>query len=205
MDKMTNYLYKGDLPENLDLGKSIAIDTETMGLQLGRDRLCVVQISSGDGHAHLVQFQPGEYNAPNLKRLMADDSVEKLFHFARFDLASIGAYLGIMPRNVYCTRTASKFIRTYTDNHGLKALCEELLGLDISKKQQSSYWGNDTLNDKQLDYAAGDVLYLHRLKDILNDRLKREGRYQLATDSMKFLPLRAELDLAGWPDDIFAH
>ncbi len=202
---MKNTLYKGDLPDALDLGKSVAIDTETMGLNTLRDRLCLVQISNGDGNAHLVQFMPGEYNAPNLVKLLSDGKVEKLFHFARFDLAALKYNLGVMPQNIYCTRTASKFARTYTDNHGLKALCEELLGLDISKKQQSSYWGNIDLNDKQLDYAANDVYHLHKIKVILEERLKREGRQELALATMQFLPLRAQLDLAGWPEDIFAH
>ena len=202
---MTNFLYKGDLPADLNLGKVIAIDTETMGLQFHRDRLCVIQISSGDGNAHLVQFEKGVYDAPNLKKLLADNSVLKLFHFARFDLAVMKLNLGVMPQNVYCSRTASKFARTYTDNHGLKALVEEYMGVDMSKKQQSSYWGATSLSEKQLDYAANDVAHLHRLKEILDERLKNEGRYELAIKSMEFLPLRAELDAAGWLDDIFAH
>lgn len=201
---MANFLYKGDLPANLDLGKSVAIDTEAMGLNIKRDRLCLVQISNGDGKAHLVKFDDN-YNAPNLVKLLSDNSVEKIFHFARFDLAVMKQYLGVMAQNIYCTRTASKFARTYTDNHGLKALCEELLGIDISKKQQSSYWGSAELNDKQLDYAANDVYHLHKLKTILDERLKREGRYELAISAMKFLPTRAEIDLAGWEDDVFAH
>ena len=202
---MANILYNGDLPANLDLGKSIAIDTETMGLNTKRDRLCLVQISNGDGNAHLVRFEQGQYAAPNLIKLLGDTSMLKIFHFARFDLAACAHNLGVMAQNIYCTRTASKFARTYTDNHGLKALCEELLGLDISKKQQSSYWGNAELSEKQLDYAANDVYHLHKIKAILDERLKREGRYDLAVKAMEFLPLRAELDLAGWEDDIFAH
>ncbi len=202
---MTNHLYSNDLPDGLNLGKTIAIDTETMGLNFNRDRLCVVQISTGDGNAHLVKLERDKYDAPNLKKLLADDSVVKIFHFARFDLAMLKKYLGVELKNVYCTRTASKFARTYSDNHGLKALLEELLSIDISKKQQSSYWGNSELTEKQLDYAANDVHYLHRIKNILDERLKREGRYELALKAMQFLPLRAEIDLAGWEDDIFAH
>ena len=202
---MSNNLYKGDLPAKLDLGNSIAIDSETMGLNIMRDRLCVVQISSGDGKAHLVQFDKDVYTAPNLVKVLQDNKIQKIFHFARFDLAVIKKHLGVDVNNVYCTRTASKFARTYTDNHGLKALTEEYLGLDISKKQQSSYWGSEKLNDKQIDYAANDVLHLHKIKAELDERLKREGRYELAIQAMQFLPVRAELDLAGWPDDIFAH
>jgi ribonuclease D len=202
---MSNNLYKGDLPANLELGNSIAIDTETMGLNIMRDRLCVVQLSSGDGNAHLVQFNKDVYTAPNLVRILQDERITKIFHFARFDLAVIKKHLGVDVKNVYCTRTASKFARTYTDNHGLKALAEEYLGMDLSKKQQSSYWGTEDLSDKQLDYAANDVLHLHRIKTQLDERLKREGRLELALKAMEFLPVRAELDLAGWPDDIFAH
>lgn len=203
---MTNFLYLNDLPADLELGNSVAIDTETLGLDLKRDRLCVVQISNGDGNAHLVQFEAdNDYSAPNLKKLLADDSVEKLMHFGRFDIAQMKQNLGVLTKNVYCTRTASKIARTYTDNHGLKVLCEELLGQDMSKKQQSSYWGREELDKKQLEYAAGDVLYLHKIKDILDEMLKREGRYELAMETMKFLPTRAVLDLEGWPDDIFAH
>ncbi len=202
---MSNNLYKGDLPANFNPGSSIAIDTETMGLNIMRDRLCVVQISTGDGKAHLVQFDKDVYNAPNLVKVLQDEKVLKIFHFARFDLAVIKKHLGTTVNNVYCTRTASKFARTYTDNHGLKALAEEYLGMDLSKKQQSSYWGTEKLSDKQIDYAANDVLHLHKIKTELDERLKREGRLQLALDTMKFLPTRAELDLAGWPDDVFAH
>ena len=202
---MTITVYKNDLPDGLDLGKVVAIDTETLGLNTARDRLCVVQISSGDGNAHLVQFNPESYDAPNLVRLLSDASVLKLFHFARFDIASMAEYLGVLVENVYCTRTASYFSRTYTDNHGLKVLCEELLGIEISKKQQSSYWGADELNKNQHEYAAGDVLYLHRLKAILDERLEREGRLELALAVMDFLPTRSLLDIEGWPQDIFAH
>lgn len=203
---MTIFVYKNDLPADLDLGAVVAIDTETLGLNTARDRLCVVQLSSGDGNAHLVQFEAGnDYAAPNLRKLLQNDGVEKLFHFARFDVASIAAYMEVLVDNVYCTRTASYFSRTYTDNHGLKALCEELLGIDISKKQQSSYWGADELSKAQEDYAAGDVLYLHKLKAVLDERLDREGRLDLALDVMAFIPTRALLDIEGWPQDIFAH
>jgi ribonuclease D len=202
---MTNNLYKGDLPANIDLGNVIAIDTETMGLNIERDRLCVVQLSKGDGKAHLVQYDGADYNSPNLVKILEDEKIVKIFHFARFDLAVMKKHLGANAKNIYCTRTGSKFARTYTDNHGLKALAEEYLGIDLSKKQQSSYWGSETLTDKQIDYAANDVLHLHRIKDILDERLRREKRYELAIKAMQFLPARAELDLAGWPDDIFAH
>lgn len=199
-------LHRGDLPAGLDLGPVIAVDTETLGLNPVRDRLCLVQLSAGDGTAHLVQFARDAYQAPNLSRLLGDPNVEKLFHFARFDLATIRRYLGIMPRPVYCTRTASKIARTYTDKHGLKDLVKELLDIDISKQQQSSDWGSENLSDHQLAYAANDVAYLHRLKSILDVMLAREGRADLARACFDFLPARAELDLAGWPDhDIFAH
>lgn len=203
---MTITVYRNDLPADLNLGSVVAIDTETLGLNVARDRLCVVQLSSGDGNAHLVQFDAeSDYAAPNLKKLLSDDSVEKLFHFARFDIASIAEYLGVLVDNVYCTRTASYFSRTYTDNHGLKALCSELLGIDISKQQQSSYWGAEDLSKAQEDYAAGDVLYLHKLKAVLDERLEREGRLDLALDVMSFLPTRALLDIEGWDYDIFSH
>jgi len=202
---MANKLYKNDLPADVNLGKIVAIDTETLGLQVQRDRLCVVQLSSGDGDAHIVNFDKGNYDAPNLKKLLADKSVQKLFHFARFDVATIKQYLGVDVENVYCTRTASKFARTYTDNHGLKSLLEEYLAIDISKKQQSSYWGANELSEKQLDYAANDVLYLHKLKELLDERLKREERLEIALKAMSVIGIRAELDLAGWPDDVWAH
>lgn len=204
---MTIFLYQNDLPDDLPLGPVVAVDTETMGLNLTRDRLCLVQLSFGDGHAHLVQFQAGSrYEAPNLKRLMADPSILKLFHFARFDLASIKAYLDVMPRPVYCTKMASRFVRTFTDRHSLKELCKELLSVDLSKQQQSSDWGSPTLTEEQKIYAANDVLYLHRIKAVLDESLKREGRAELAQACFDFLPARAELDLAGWPEiDIFAH
>ncbi len=177
-----------------------------MGLDPARDRLCLVQLSSGDGSAHLVQLPKGRYDAPNLKKLLSDPAVTKLFHFARFDIAVIRAYLGIVCAPVYCTKIASKLVRTYTDRHGLKDLCRELLEEDISKQQQSSDWGADTLTPEQLSYAAGDVLYLHALKAKLDTMLQREGRTALAAACFAFLPTRAELDLAGWgDDDIFAH
>ena len=199
-------LYKGDLPSGLDLGKNIAIDTETLGLSPGRDRLCLVQLSGGDGQAHLVQFARDGYGAPNLKRLLADPTVLKLFHFARFDLAVMRRYLGVLAAPVYCTRTASKLARTYTDKHGLKDLVKELLDVDLSKQQQSSDWGAETLTEQQLAYAANDVAFLHRLKDALDAMLIREGRMELAEACFDFLPARAELDLAGWGEgDIFAH
>ena len=199
-------LHQGDLPADLDLGDVVAVDTETMGLDPARDRLCLVQLSSGDGTAHLVRLARGEYDAPNLKRLLSDPSVTKLFHYARFDIAVIRAYLGIVCTPIYCTKIASKLVRTYTDRHGLKDLCRELLGEDISKQQQSSDWGADTLTPEQLNYAAGDVLYLHALKARLDTMLEREGRTAFAAACFAFLPTRAELDLAGWGDqDIFAH
>lgn len=203
---MTNHLYKRDLPDGLDLGKSVAIDCETMGLISGRDRLCLVQLSSGDGHAHLVQIEKGQTAAPNLERLVADPNVEKLFHFGRFDIAALFKTFGVTARPVYCTKIASKLVRTYTDRHGLKALLQELLDVDISKQQQTSDWGTETLSDAQLDYAASDVLYLHNLKDRLDTMLHREGRMDLARSCFAFLPERARLDIEGWPDtDIFAH
>ena len=199
-------LHQGDLPADLDFGDVVAIDTETMGLDPARDRLCLVQLSSGDGAAHLVQLAKGEYDAPNLKRLLSDAAVTKLFHYARFDIAVIRAYLGIVCTPIYCTKIASKLVRTYTDRHGLKDLCRELLGEDISKQQQSSDWGADMLTPEQLNYAAGDVLYLHALKARLDTMLEREGRTAFAAACFAFLPTRAELDLAGWGDqDIFAH
>jgi ribonuclease D len=199
-------LHKGDLPEGLDLGPSVAIDTETLGLNPVRDRLCLVQLSSGDGTAHLVQFGRDQYHAPHLKRLLSDPKVLKLYHFARFDLATVRRYLGVTAAPVYCTRTASKLARTYTDKHGLKDLVKELLDVDLSKQQQSSDWGAENLTDQQLAYAANDVAFLHRLKDALDKMLIREGRMALAQACFDFLPARAELDLAGWAEgDIFAH
>ena len=202
---MANYLYRGDLPEGLDLGPVVAVDCETMGLVPGRDRLCLVQLSAGDGDAHLVQILPGA-PAPNLAALLGDPARLKLFHFGRFDIAALLTGLGVLTTPVYCTKIASRLIRTYTDRHGLKDLVRELLDIDISKQQQSSDWGADTLTAAQLDYAAADVLYLHRLREALDARLAREGRSELAQACFDFLPTRARLDLAGWPEtDIFAH
>jgi ribonuclease D len=199
-------LHKGDLPDGLELGPTVAVDTETLGLNPIRDRLCLVQLSAGDGSAHLVQFARDEYEAKNLKRMLTNPNVLKLYHFARFDLAIIKRYLGVLAAPVYCTRTASKIARTYTDKHGLKDLVKELLDVDLSKQQQSSDWGAANLSEQQLAYAANDVAYLHRLKDALDGMLKREGREKLAQACFDFLPTRAELDLAGWAEgDIFAH
>ena len=206
MRDLANILHSGDLPDGLDLGPVVAIDSETMGLRPHRDRLCVVQLSSGDGSAHLVQFRQGDYAAPNLKRLLASPDVLKLFHFARFDLAVIRHYLGVRCGPVYCTKIASKLVRTFTDKHGLKDLCADLLGVSLSKQQQSSDWGAEGLTDEQLRYAASDVLYLHALKERLDAMLHREGRVDLAQACFTFLPARAELDLAGWEEvDVFAH
>ena len=203
---MTNHLHISDLPDDLDLGPVVAIDCETMGLNPHRDRLCVVQLSGGDGHAHIVQIKLGQTEAPNLCRLLEDPNVLKLFHFGRFDIAAMLNAFGAVTAPVYCTKIASRLIRTYTDRHGLKNLLQEMLGIDISKQQQSSDWGADTLTDAQLDYAASDVLYLHKLREVLNERLEREGRMEIAQACFDFLPMRARLDLAGWPEtDIFAH
>jgi ribonuclease D len=203
---MANHLHEGDLPDGLDLGPVVAIDSETMGLNPHRDRLCVVQLSGGDGNAHLVRFARGNYAAPNLKAMLADSQVLKLFHFARFDVAVLQHYLGVTCRPVYCTKIASKLVRTYTDRHGLKDLCRELLGVDLSKQQQSSDWGAATLSPEQIDYAASDVLHLHRLRDILDGMLAREERADVARACFDFLPTRAALDLGGWAEeDIFAH
>ncbi|MEO1238538.1 MAG: ribonuclease D [Pseudomonadota bacterium] len=203
---MANTLYKGDLPDGLDLGRIVAIDCETMGLVPHRDRLCLVQLSSGDGHAHLVQIAPGQSEAPNLSTLLNDPNVLKLFHYGRFDIAVMLHTFGALAAPVYCTKIASKLVRTYTDRHGLKNLCDELLGIDISKQQQSSDWGAETLTEAQCDYAASDVLYLHQLKDVFDSRLAREERAELAAHAFEFLPTRARLDLMGWPDtDIFSH
>lgn len=204
---MTVYLHEEDLPAGVLAAGPVAVDTETMGLHPGRDRLCVVQISDGSGDEHLVRFAAGsDYAAPNLKAVLADPARLKLYHFARFDLASIEAYLGVVAAPVYCTKIASRLIRTYTDRHGLKELVRELLGLELSKAQQSSDWGSPTLTDAQKEYAASDVRYLHRMKEELDRRLVREGRMDLAQACFDFLPHRARLDLAGWPEiDIFAH
>ncbi|MGY6411526.1 MAG: ribonuclease D [Alkalilacustris sp.] len=203
---MTVTLHRGDLPANLDLGPVVAVDTETMGLNPVRDRLCLVQLSSGDGTAHLVQIARGQSDAPNLRRLLEDPARLKLFHFARFDVAALRAGLGARTGPVWCTKIASKLVRTYTDRHGLKYLLAELVGVDISKQQQSSDWGADGLSEAQLAYAASDVLYLHQLKAALEGMLAREDRLALAQACFDFLPVRAELDLGGWPEvDIFAH
>ncbi|SDG71217.1 ribonuclease D [Alloyangia pacifica] len=203
---MANHLYQGDLPDGLELGAVVAIDCETMGLNPHRDRLCVVQLSGGDGDAHLVQIARGQTEAPNLCRLLEDPQVLKLFHFGRFDIAAMFKSFGALAAPVYCTKIASRLVRTYTDRHGLKNLTHELLNVDISKQQQSSDWGAAELKPAQLDYAASDVLHLHRLKDVLDAMLEREGRGEIAQACFDFLPTRAKLDLAGWPDtDIFAH
>ena len=199
-------LYRGDLPENLDLGRSVAIDTETMGLNLQRDRLCLVQLSTGDGTAHLVQLEDGGYSAPRLKALLADPQVEKIFHYGRFDLAVLKRHLTPVNGPVFCTKIASKLVRTYTDRHGLRDLCRDMLGVEISKQQQSSDWGASDLSREQIEYAAADVLYLHRLKEKLEGMLRRHDRLQLAQAVFAFLPTRVALDLAGWADvDIFSH
>jgi len=203
---MKNTVYQNDLPDGLDLGAMVAIDCETMGLHPHRDRLCLVQLSSGDGNAHLVQIARGQTEAPNLCRLLEDPNVLKLFHYGRFDIAAMLNALGALTAPVYCTKIASRLVRTYTDRHGLAKLLQELLSTDISKQQQSSDWGAPKLTKAQIDYAASDVLHLHRLRDVLNGMLVREGRMEMAQACFDFLPTRAQLDLAGWPDtDIFAH
>lgn len=204
---MTIHLHKNDLPDGLDLGPVVAIDTETMGLDPRRDRLCVVQLSDGKGDAHLVQIARGQTIAPNLQRLLTDPAVLKLFHFGRFDIAALQNAFGVRTAPVWCTKIASKLIRTYTDRHGLKYLLLEYAGVDVSKAQQTSDWGSITLTEAQKDYAASDVLYLHKLKDALEAILHREGRMALAQSCFDFLPTRAELDLLGWdePNDLFHH
>ena len=203
---MANYLYKGDLPDDLNMGPVVAIDCETMGLNPHRDRLCLIQMSGGDGNVHLVQVEKGQTEAPNLCRMLTDPEVLKLFHFGRFDIAAMYHAFGALAAPVYCTKIASKMTRTFTDRHGLKYLLQDLVGVDISKQQQQSDWGAENLSDAQLDYAASDVLYLHRLKEALDDMLAREGRTELAQSCFDFLPARARLDLEGWPEiDIFAH
>jgi len=203
---MSISLHEGDLAAGVELGPVVAVDTETMGLKPARDRLCLVQLSAGDGDCHLVRFGACDYDAPNLARLLGDPGIEKVFHFARFDLAILSRYLGVIARPVYCTKVASKLARTYTDRHGLKDLCQELLGIDLSKQMQSSDWGAAELSEAQLSYAANDVLHLHRLRERLTAMLERDGRVALARACFDFLPHRAELDLAGWADDdIFAY
>lgn len=204
---MSIHLYQNDLPDDLDLGKTVAIDTETMGLDPRRDRLCLVQLSSGDGDAHLVQIERGQTEAPNLSKLLTDPKVQKLFHFGRFDIAALENAFGVVTSPVWCTKIASKMVRTFTDRHGLKYLLSELVNVDISKQQQTSDWGAVDLSDAQLEYAASDVLYLHKLKDALEERLRRENRLGLAQACFDFLPARAHLDLLGWGDenDIYHH
>ncbi len=200
------HLHRNDLPDGVSFGASVAIDTETLGLKPHRDRLCVVQLSAGDGSAHLVQFDGSNWAAPNLKRMLADPSVLKIFHFARFDLAVLSKYLGVRTAPVYCTKIASKLARTYTDRHGLKDLVGELLGVELSKQQQSSDWAAQQLSDQQKHYAASDVLHLHALKQKLDFMLARVSREKLAAESFAYLPTRAELDLSGFDDmDIFSH
>lgn len=207
LDGASIELHRGDLPDGLSFGDVVALDTEAMGLRSHRDRLCLVQLSAGDGTCHLVQFPPGAgYAAPNLKALLADGRVTKLFHFARFDVGLMYRYLGILCAPVYCTKIASKLVRTYTDRHGLKELCRELLGVELTKEQQSSDWGRDHLTPEQLMYAASDVLYLHELRRRLDEMLAREQRTELAESCFRFLPTRARLDVQGWAEeDIFAY
>ena len=203
---MANKLYKCDIPEDLDLGPIVAIDTETMGLNPNRDRLCLVQLSSGDGTAHIIQINKSQKSAPNLCKLLSNPAVLKLFHFGRFDIAVLLKRFNVLTAPVYCTKIASKLVRTYTDKHGLKNLIMELLEKDISKQQQSSNWGAEKLSSAQINYAASDVLYLHKIMEELNKRIKTEGREDLASCCFRFLPDRAKLDISGWPDiDIFAH
>lgn len=204
---LTIHLHQNDLPDGLDLGPVVAIDTETMGLDPRRDRLCVVQLSSGDGNAHLVQIARGQTSAPNLERMLTDPAVIKLFHFGRFDIAALQRAFGVRTAPVWCTKVAAKLIRTFTDRHGLKYLLNELVGVDVSKAQQTSDWGAAQLTEAQKEYAASDVLYLHKLKDALEAVLVREERLDLAQRCFDFLPTRAELDLLGWdePNDLFHH
>lgn len=203
---MTVTLHNGDIPANLSFGNSVAIDTETMGLKPVRDRLCLVQLSGGDGNAHLVQFKPEEYAAPNLKKLLADPNVTKIFHFARFDIAALWMYLNVLTTPVYCTKIASRLARTFTQHHSLKTLCSELIDVELDKQQQTTDWGAKTLTAAQLQYAASDVLHLHKLRTVLDEILVREGRAELAQAAFTFLPTRALLDVAGWAEeDIFAH
>lgn len=203
---MSINLYRGDLPSGLNLGPVVAIDSETMGLKPQRDRLCLIQLSSGDGNAHLVQFERCNYTAPNLVKLLEDPNITKVFHYARFDVAIIKKYLKVRTTSIYCTKIASKLVRTYTDKHGLKDLCKELLNVDLSKQQQSSDWGAKNLTEEQKTYAASDVLYLHKIKEILDQRLLREERDELAAFCFEFLQTRANLDLIGFEnEDIFSH
>jgi ribonuclease D len=204
--RMATTLHRGDIPDGLFFGDIVALDTETMGLDPHRDRLCLVQISRGDGDAHLVHFEPGRYEAPNLKRLLTDPSVVKLFHYGRFDIAMLYKHLGVLSEPVWCTKIASKLTRTFTDRHGLRDLCRELLGVEISKQQQISDWGAPVLTDEQLAYAASDVLHLHALKELFEGLIDREGRRDIAEACFRFLPTRAKLDLLGWAaEEIYAH
>lgn len=204
---MSNFIYKNDLPDNLNLGNIVAIDTETMGLKIKTDRLCVLQISSGDGNAHLIQFDKDHnFLSPNLRKVLEDEKVQKIFHFARFDINMINFNFNIELKNIFCTKIASKLVRTYSDHHGLKSLLAEILNIDISKQQQSSYWGADKLSQKQINYAASDVLYLHELKDNISKMLEKEGKFELAKKCFKFLETRSQLDLIGLENiDIFHH
>lgn len=203
---MAIHLHKGDLPSDITFSERLAVDSETMGLNPHRDPLCLVQLSGGDGDAHIVQLDRATYDAPNLKALLADTAITKIFHFARFDIAIIKKYLGVECTPIFCTRTASRLVRTYTEKHGLRNCCIELLGIDLNKQQQSSDWGSPDLSEAQLQYAASDVLHLHALMDEFEKRLKREGRTEIAQKCFEFLPARAELDLMGWPEeDLFAH
>ena len=203
---MTITMHKGDLPKNLDFGESVAVDTETLGLVPERDPLCLIQLSSGDGTAHLLQFDRSKYDAPNLKKVLSNPNCEKIFHFARFDVAVIKHYLGIDCSPIYCTKIASKLARTYTDKHGLKDICKELLGVELSKNEQTSDWSLEELSDEQKNYAASDVLYLHKLKSILEEKLEKVNRKELAQNCFDFISTRAYLDLNGWSEiDIFRH
>ena len=203
---MTITMHKGDLPKNLDFGESVAVDTETLGLVPERDPLCLIQLSSGDGTAHLLQFDRSKYDAPNLKKVLSNPNCEKIFHFARFDVAVIKHYLGIDCSPIYCTKIASKLARTYTDKHGLKDICKELLGVELSKNEQTSDWSLEELSDEQKTYAASDVLYLHKLKSILEGKLEKVNRRELAQNCFDFISTRAYLDLNGWSEiDIFRH
>ena len=203
---MTNFLYEGDLPDDIDLGNKIAIDTETMGLNLKRDKLCLIQFSSGDGNAHMVQIEKNSKNSPNVCKILNDKKILKIFHYARFDIAVLLNKFEILTEPVYCTKIASKLVRTFTERHGLKNLISDLLSIDISKSQQSSDWGRSKLTEEQINYAATDVLYLHQIKDILDEMLLREKRLNLAEKCFDFVPFRAKLDLDGWEEnDIFSH
>ncbi|MBJ26478.1 MAG: ribonuclease D [Rhodospirillaceae bacterium] len=204
---MANFIYKEDLPNDLDLGNTIAVDTETMGLNPERDRLCLIQLSNGNGDCHLVQLgKNSKFNSPNLNKLLSNKQVLKIFHFARFDVAIIQKYLRVSCQPIYCTKIASKLVRTYTDRHGYKDLCKDLLNIEISKQQQSSDWGSEKLSNQQIEYASTDVLHLHSLKEILDTMLMREGRVELANECFSFIPYRCKLDLNGWAEpDIFSH